>query len=41
MDINFCYFYTNTVFQFRYLLADDVLKAEVISYLQYLVKNTL
>ena len=34
VDVNFCYFYTDTIFQFRHLLADDALKLEVISSLE-------
>src|SRR6185295_4457977 len=41
VDVNFCYFYTDTIFQFRHLLADDGLKLEVISSLQYLVKKKI
>ena len=36
-----CYFYTATIHQFRYLLADDPLKNIVIASLQYLVKKEL
>jgi REP element-mobilizing transposase RayT len=36
VDVNFCYFYTDTIYQFRHLLAADALKLEVISSLQYL-----
>jgi REP element-mobilizing transposase RayT len=39
--VNFCYFYTDTIFRFRHLLADDALKLEVISALQYLVQKEL
>jgi len=39
VDINFCYFYTDTIYQFRHLLADDALKLEVISSLLYLVQK--
>src|SRR5580765_2863267 len=31
VDVNFCYFYTDTIYQFRHLLADDALKLEVIA----------
>ncbi len=41
MDINFCYFYTDTIYRFQHLLADDALKLIVISSLQYLVKKEL
>lgn len=41
VDVNFCYFYTDTIFQFRYLLADDMLKQVIISSLQHLVKKEL
>ncbi len=41
VDINFCYFYTDTIFQFRHLLADDILKQVIISSLQYLVNKEL
>ena len=39
--VNFCYFYTDTIFRFHHLLADDALKLEVISALQYLVQKEL
>jgi len=38
---NICYFYTDTINQFRHLLADDNLKMTVINSLQYLVTNNL
>jgi putative transposase len=41
IDINFCYFYTDTIYQFRHLLTDDALKLEVISSLQYLVQKEI
>jgi putative transposase len=41
MDINLCYFYTDTIYGFRPLLADDNLKMVVVSSLQYLVHNNL
>ena len=41
VDINFCYFYTDTIYQFRHLLADDALKLEVISSLLYLVQKEI
>jgi putative transposase len=40
-DINFCYFYTDTINGFRYLLADDAAKHIVVSSLQYLVAKQL
>jgi putative transposase len=40
-DINFCYFYTDTIYQFRHLLGDDALKLEVISSLQYLIQKEI
>ena len=41
VDVNFCYFYTDTIYQFRHLLANDALKLEVISSLQYLVQKEI
>src|SRR5918912_1154458 len=41
MDLSACYFYTDTIYEFRHLLADDHLKMIVINSLQYLVKNNL
>ena len=41
VDVNFCYFYTDTIYQFHHLLADDALKLEVISSLQYLVEKEI
>lgn len=41
VDINKCYFYTDTIHEFRHLLADDHLKEVVISSLQYLVEKKL
>ncbi|MEP6685045.1 MAG: transposase [Parafilimonas sp.] len=40
-DINNCYFYTDTIYQFRHLLADDHLKEVVIASLRYLVEKRL
>ena len=40
-DINFCYFYTDSIYQFRHLLADDALKIEVVSSLRYLVQKEI
>ena len=39
VDINFCYFYTDTIFEFRHLLSDDTLKLIAVSSLQYLTEN--
>lgn len=39
MDDNYPYFYTDTIFGFKYLLNDDHLKMIIISSLQYLVKQ--
>ena len=41
VDINFCYFYTDTIVGFKHLLADDVCKAIIVSSLQYLVQKEL
>jgi REP element-mobilizing transposase RayT len=41
VDVIFCYFYTDTIYQFRPLLADDILKLEVISSLRYLVEKEI
>ena len=41
MDITTCYFYTDTIHEFRHLLADDHLKMVVINSLQYLVSKEL
>ena len=41
MDLSICYFYTDTINEFRHLLADDNLKMVVINSFQYLVKNNL
>ena len=41
MDVNLCYFYTDTIVDFKHLLADDSLKLIVISSLQYLVQHGL
>jgi putative transposase len=40
-DINTCYFYTDTIYKFRHLLADDRLKQVIISSLQYLTEKKL
>jgi len=41
MDLSICYFYTDTINQFRHLLADDHCKMIVIKSFQYLVINKL
>ena len=41
MDTNICYFYTDTINDFKHLLADDALKIIIVQSLQYLVKNGL
>ncbi len=41
MENNLCYFYTDTIYGFKHLLADDALKLIVISSLQYLVQKQL
>lgn len=41
MDVNLCYFYTDTIFDFKHLLDDNALKMIVISSLQYLVQKEL
>ena len=35
------YFYTDTIFEFKHLLADDNLKLIIINSLKYLVDNKL
>jgi REP element-mobilizing transposase RayT len=39
MEISFCYFCTDTINNFSYLLADDICKMIVINSLKYLVEN--
>ncbi len=41
VETNFCYFYTDTIFEFKHLLEDDDLKMVVISSLQYLTNKGL
>jgi REP element-mobilizing transposase RayT len=41
MEVNLCYFYTDTIFEFKHLLSADALKMIVISSLQYLVQKGL
>ena len=41
VGINTCYLYTDTINEFRHLLADDHLKEIVIESLKYLVENKL
>jgi hypothetical protein len=37
MELELCYFYTATIYNFQHLLADDTLKMAIISPLQYFV----
>lgn len=39
IDFHNSYFYTDTIFNFAHLLADDNLKLIIINSLQFLVKN--
>lgn len=41
MHTDTCYFYTQTIQDFKYLLADNNLKIIIIQSLQYLVNNNL
>ena len=41
MDINICYFYTDTIYGFSHLLEDDNLKMVIINSLQYLTTQNL
>src|SRR4051812_13875635 len=41
VEVNFCYFYTDTIFEFQHLLSDDTLKFIVVSSLQYLTEKKL
>ena len=41
MDIASCYFYTNTIHDFKHLLKDDQFKTICINSLKYLVDNEL
>lgn len=41
MDVDLCYFYTDTIYNFQHLLADDSLKMVIISSLQYFVKKQM
>jgi REP element-mobilizing transposase RayT len=41
VDTNFCYFYTDTIYGFKHLLADDDFKLVIISSLKHLVSKDL
>lgn len=41
MDTNRCYFYTDTIHEFKYLLEDDNLKIKIIESWQYLTEKKL
>jgi REP element-mobilizing transposase RayT len=41
MDTAICYFYTDTIFEFKHLLTDDTLKMVCINSWKYLVNNSL